>query len=108
MQDSSTNGAGAAAEAAAAAGHEGQHGVAGLVFGAGGRAAPDGVPDDMTLTDAARIGRGVEVPCRPRRRQVLRIFYHSVGVVAWAAARCARSIAIATAITMTAIVASNA
>jgi transposase len=54
MQDSSTNGAGGAAEAAAAAGHEGRHGVAGVVFGAGGRAAPDGVPDPELVEQAKR------------------------------------------------------
>ena len=41
MLESSTNGAGAADEAAAA-GREDQRGVAGLGFGAGGRAAPGG------------------------------------------------------------------
>lgn len=44
MQGMSTNGAGAA-EAGAVAGHEGQHGVAGLAFGARGRAVAEGVPD---------------------------------------------------------------
>jgi hypothetical protein len=54
MQETSTNGAGAAAEAAAAAGHESQHGVAGLVFGAGGRAAPEAVPDPELGAQAKR------------------------------------------------------
>ena len=43
MLESSTNGAGAADEAAAA-GREDQRGVAELGFGAGGRAAPEGAP----------------------------------------------------------------
>jgi transposase len=53
MQESSTNGVGAAAEAVAA-GHEGQHGVAGLAFGAGGRAAREGVPDPELVEQAKR------------------------------------------------------
>ena len=52
--EASTNGAGAAVEAAAA-GHEDQRGVAGLGFGAGGRAAPAGVPDpELRVTQAKR------------------------------------------------------
>ena len=43
MLETSTNGAGAAVEAAAA-GREDQRGVAELGFVAGGRAAPEGVP----------------------------------------------------------------
>lgn len=52
MRETSTNGAGQAAEDAA--GHEGQHGVAGLGFGAGGRAAPDGVPDPELVEQGKR------------------------------------------------------
>ena len=51
--ESSTNGAGAAVEAAAA-GREDQRGVAGLGFGAGGRAAPVGVPDPELVEQAKR------------------------------------------------------
>jgi transposase len=53
MQETSTNGAQSAVEAVAA-GHEDQHGVAGLGFGAGGRAAPDGVPDPELVEQAKR------------------------------------------------------
>ena len=53
MLESSTNGAGAAVEAAAA-GREDQLGVAGLGFGAGGRAAPVGVPDPELVEQAKR------------------------------------------------------
>jgi transposase len=53
MQETSTNGAGAAVEAAAA-GREDQHGVAGLGFGVGGRAAPEGVPDPELVEQAKR------------------------------------------------------
>jgi len=53
MQETSTNGAGAAVEAAAA-GREDQLGVAGLGFGAGGRAAPEGVPDPELVEQAKR------------------------------------------------------
>ena len=53
MQETSTNGAGAAVEAAAA-GREDQRGVAGLGFGAGGRAAPEGVPDPELVEQAKR------------------------------------------------------
>ena len=52
MQESSTNGAGQAAEVAA--GHEGQHGVAGLGFGAGGRAGREGVILDPELVEQAK------------------------------------------------------
>jgi transposase len=48
--ETSTNGAGAAVEAAAA-GHEGQLGVAELGFGARGRAAPEGVPAPDRVPD---------------------------------------------------------
>jgi len=51
--ETSTNGAGAAHEAAAA-GREDQRGVAGLEFGAGGRAAPEGVPDPELVEQAKR------------------------------------------------------
>src|SRR5512142_3431083 len=53
MLESSTNGAGAAVEAAAA-GREYQRGVAGLGFGAGGRVAPEGVPDPELVEQAKR------------------------------------------------------
>src|SRR5512142_1000888 len=53
MLESSTNGAGAAVEAAAA-GREDQRGVAGLGFGAGGRAAPEGIPDPELVEQAKR------------------------------------------------------
>ena len=60
MLESSTNGAGPADEAAA--GREDQRGVAGLGFGAGGRAAPEGVPDPELVEQAKRrkftAGRG--------------------------------------------------
>lgn len=52
MLETSTNGAGQAAEDAA--GHEAQHGVAGLGFGAGGRAAAKGVPDPELVELAKR------------------------------------------------------
>ena len=52
MLETSTNGAGQAVEDAA--GHEDQHGVAGLGFGAGGRAAPEGVPDPELIEQAKR------------------------------------------------------
>jgi transposase-like protein len=48
--ETSTNGAGAAVEAAAA-GREDQLGVAELGFGAGGRAAPEGVPGPREVPD---------------------------------------------------------
>src|SRR5664279_3266027 len=53
MLESSTNGAGAGPEAAAAS-REDQRGVAGLAFGAGGRAAPEGVPDPELVEQAKR------------------------------------------------------
>ena len=52
MQETSTNGAGAAVDAAA--GREDQRGVAGLGFGAGGRVAPEGVPDPELVEQAKR------------------------------------------------------
>jgi transposase len=51
MLELSTNGA---APEAAAAGHEDQGGEAELVFGAGGRAAPTGVPDPELVEQAKR------------------------------------------------------
>jgi transposase-like protein len=55
MQETSTNGAGAgAAVEAAAAGREDQRGVAELGFVAGGRAAPEGVPDPELVEQARR------------------------------------------------------
>jgi transposase len=53
MLETSTNGAGAAVEAAAA-GREDQGGVAELGFVAGGRAAPAGVPDPELIEQAKR------------------------------------------------------
>src|SRR5450755_1207728 len=53
MLETSTNGAGAAPEAAAA-GREDQLGVAEPGFGAGGRAAPAGVPDPELVEQAQR------------------------------------------------------
>jgi len=52
MQETSTNGAGAAVDAAA--GREDQRAVAGLGFGAGGRVAPEGVPDPELVEQAKR------------------------------------------------------
>src|ERR1019366_367064 len=52
MLETSTNGAGAAE--AAAAGREDQGGVAELGLGAGGRAAPAGVPDPELVEQAKR------------------------------------------------------
>ena len=52
MLETGTNGAGAADEAAA--GREDQRGVAGLGFGAGGRAARAGVPDPELVEQAKR------------------------------------------------------
>ena len=51
--ETSTNGAGAAVEAAAA-GREDQRAVGELGFGAGGRAAPAGVPDPELVEQAKR------------------------------------------------------
>jgi transposase len=62
MQESSTNGARAAADAAA--GREDQHGVAGLGFGAGGRAAPEGVPDPELVEQAKRRSFTAEYKAR--------------------------------------------
>jgi transposase len=62
MQESSTNGARAAADAAA--GREDQHGVAGLGFGAGGRAAPEGVPDPELVEQAKRRNFTAEYKAR--------------------------------------------
>ncbi len=53
MLETSTNGAGAAAEAATAS-REDQGGVAELGFGAGVRAAPAGVPDPELVAQAKR------------------------------------------------------
>ena len=52
MLESSTNGAEQAGEAAA--GHEDLRGVAGLGFGAGGRAVREGVPDPELVEQAKR------------------------------------------------------
>ena len=61
MLETSTNGAGAAVEAAAA-GREDQRAVGELGFGAGGRAAPAGVPDPELVEQAKRryVHRGVQ------------------------------------------------
>jgi len=61
--ETSTNGAGAAVEAAAA-GHEDQLGVAELVFGAGGRAVPEGVPDPELVELAKRRSFTAEYKAR--------------------------------------------
>ena len=61
--ETSTNGAGAAGEAAVA-GREDQHGVAGLGFGAGGRAAPEGVPDPELVEQARRRSFTAEYKAR--------------------------------------------
>ena len=61
--DTSSNGAGAAVEAAAA-GREDQRGVAGLGFGAGGRAAPAGVPDPELFEQAKRRSFTAEYKAR--------------------------------------------
>src|SRR5512142_455689 len=63
MLESSTNGAGAAVEAAGA-GCEDQRGVAGLGFGAGGRAAPQGVPDPELVEQAKRRSFTAEYKAR--------------------------------------------
>jgi transposase len=63
MQQSSTNGAGAAVEAAAA-GCEDQRGVAGLGFVAGGRAAPEEVPDPELVEQAKRRSFTAEYKAR--------------------------------------------
>lgn len=69
MQETSTNGARSAVEAAA--GHEDQHGVAGLGFGAGGRAAAEGpaagsgrVPDPELVEQAKRRSFTAEYKAR--------------------------------------------
>lgn len=62
MQETSTNGPGAAVEVAA--GHEDQRGVAGLGFGAGGRAAPEGVPDPELVEQAKRRSFTAEYKAR--------------------------------------------
>ena len=61
--ETSTNGAGAAVEAAAA-GREDQRGVAELGFGAGGRAAPAGVPDPELVEQAKRRSFTAEYKAR--------------------------------------------
>src|SRR5690349_15303880 len=65
MQETSTNGAGArAAVEAAAAGREDQRGVAELGFVAGGRAAPEGVPDPELVEQAKRRSFTAEYKAR--------------------------------------------
>ena len=69
MLETSTNGAGAADEAAAA-GREDQRGVAELGFVAGGRAAPEGVPDPELVEQAKRRSFTARVQAGdPRRRR---------------------------------------
>ena len=63
MSQTSTNGAGAAVEAAAA-GREDQLGVAELGFGAGGRAATAGVPDPELVEQAKRRTFSAEYKAR--------------------------------------------
>lgn len=63
MSQTSTNGAGAAVEAAAA-GREDQLGVAELGFGAGGRAAPVGAPDPELVEQAKRRSFTAEYKAR--------------------------------------------
>ena len=63
MLETSTNGAGAAVEAAAA-GREDQRGVAELGFVAGGRAAPAGVPDPELVEQAKRRSFTAEYKAR--------------------------------------------
>jgi transposase len=62
MQETSTNGAGQAAEDAAGRGD--QHGVAGLGFVAGGRAAPVGVADPELVEQAKRRSFTAEYKAR--------------------------------------------
>jgi transposase len=65
MQETSTNGAGArAAVEAAAARREDQRGVAELGFVAGGRAAPEGVPDPELVEQAKRRSFTAEYKAR--------------------------------------------
>ena len=65
MQETSTNGAGAgAAVEAAAVGRGDQLGVAGLGFVAGGRAAPEGVPDPELVEQARRRNFTAEYKAR--------------------------------------------
>jgi transposase len=63
MLETSANGAGAAVEAAAA-GREDRLGVAELGFGAGGRAAPEGVPDPELVEQAKRRSFTAEYKAR--------------------------------------------
>jgi transposase-like protein len=60
--ETSTNGAGPAADAAA--GHEDQRGVAELGLGAGGRAAREGVPDPELVEQAKRRSFTAEYKAR--------------------------------------------
>jgi transposase len=62
MLETSRNGAGQAGEDAA--GHEDQRGVAGLGFGASGRAAPKGVPDPELVEQAKRRNFTAEYKAR--------------------------------------------
>jgi transposase len=65
MQETSTNGAGAgAAVEAAAAGREDQRGVAERGFVAGGRVAPEGVPDPELVEQAKRRSFTAEYKAR--------------------------------------------
>lgn len=62
MLEASTNGDGPAG--GVAAGHEDQRGVAGLGFGAGGRAAPEGVSDPELVEQAKRRSFTAEYKAR--------------------------------------------
>jgi transposase len=62
--ETSTNGAGAAAESAAAAGCEDQRAVGELGFVAGGRAEPEGVPDPELVEQAKRRSLTAEYKAR--------------------------------------------
>jgi transposase len=64
MQEKSTTGGAGAAAGAAGAGREDQHGVAGLGFGAGGRAAAEGVPDPELVERAKRRSFTAEYKAR--------------------------------------------
>ena len=79
--ETSTNGAGAAVEAAAA-GREDQLGVAELVFGAGGRAAPEGVGGPGEVPDPELVDRpsAARSPPSTRRRSLPRLMRAPVRV----------------------------
>ena len=64
MLETSTNGAGVAAREAVAAGRDDRRGVAELGFVAGGRAAPEGVPDPELVEQAKRRSFTAEYKAR--------------------------------------------